>query len=1511
MVTSATQTSTTWEPTSHLRTAEIDTGRLAMRAAAEHFGSIATHACALLDESPEAGPALGLMLALIETGVGGQDLESLDDTIIARFAERFDMEPKLAAPLLSLLPAALANRLPWQSVQEVCDRLLSESTSNDLRRSIGRLTDVALNSMGYGSAWGRYFCGWRPWLIEQWKAFLLLGSGACPSAGARPVRPVRFLPDGHDAPAQGPSLDFTHCGKTGYLLGLLYGTTLVHSGAPERLAGWHRTSRPAFDPDPALRDDLLEIGSLPVPADSPEVTILERLTQTASLAFDEIVTGAAGVPGRMHDALARLLSFSSLGLPLADAAYLPAIPPIVIARAGEARPASGLPDMRASPEMQSLIDTANAWRHRAATHRELHASFLPLLSFFPPPSERELLDRLLENATEFADQTLSQLRLRQHRPLNDGRRTKLVTYWTLPEAAGQIRAGRLNITAPAHGDSFDVCTRTAAGAIYETPTIMAAARFDEIVGKWRITCEERATRMWQAPPALMTALGASLTEVLSNALAISDLTVAYNNGLISSKAFYLGNAALSNLSFSNDPSGALFVAHRLTLTIAADGRDHEATPAGTCVIGEPSGNGATLLYLQGDTAAWRAYASPRALLDDIEGDHLGVRTTLCERLPLSMRRLAANGTSTATLVREDKRQPIQIASQATLATLSADGTLAAADRDTAARIDQYRAWLSGAGTVETEQGVHQYRQRCMRAGTTLPGQPISVSLSDLRKLAHVETLRLRLSAAIPNVPELTRTHLVSRLTQAGLAPSDPDRIYVKTARRQAQSLSDLVIRESVLAQELQDLPLLTQDALGKFNFVRGKHSATGHGVLLRDVLDKTSMNALRQQIDNARTQFWNTSRGNVRKVLKSEFIAQVWLDRAQRKMPVEQVHIAARVAGPIELARLSTEELAREIGSPAVEREWLCVGGMTTTLMQVSVAGRPACLLIAPFAEGLRVIGFDSRAQLSDWFDAQMRNQTTRARITSTLRDTPPSDPMWHESARLDAQGQRDTTLPDTFTAVASAYEMRQHQHRSGAADTNASRPLLDLMGMFSKVDLALGVATWFMPFARPISFVYSTADLTIGTAGMGVGLLTNDQAVFQQSWQSVLSAIGAQGLAAVRFKAWLWVTRDPRFRYFVSEAPRAQEQLILGLHRVGGRFYAGIDSETRAYVRLDPATGFFRMERRALAESAKADAPFLRLSPSGEWHVVTQADHAPPTFDDPHVAWRIDEGFRARYDALRDKRNPVFERARKAVTSVASPGDGMPLTWHLRLRKLDFLDVTITDPETLGTLAGRVDFLQNGADASALIVPSPLADDAARLGAVFLGITQRARTYLANVRTGLLRGCTLVPPQYPVEGMIGVYNTLARGVTTVSARFMSDLGQLGSMTIRYLSPPSLAMGVQTLDTLFEGEQTTPRAYEMTAGVRTLLLGRRFLTVGPAQYYFFDPEFGIVVHHDYASVLHMLRSHLNAMSRVYALVSQGRTLAVDTREIDIVRLGEAELLRDLNELVPVRDALYL
>ncbi|VVE69527.1 Toxin Afp18 [Pandoraea captiosa] len=1505
MVTSATQTSTAREPTSHLRTAEIDTGRLAMRAAAEHFDSIATRACALVDESPEAGPALGLMLALIEMGIDGDDLVALDDTIIARFAGRFDTEPGPAASLLSLVPGALANRSPWQSVQEVCDGLLSESTWNRLRLSNGHRTEAPHDPTSYGSAWERYFCSWRPWLIQQWRAFLLLGSGACPLAG------VRCPPHGHDAPVRVPSLDFTRCGKTGYLLGLLYGTTLVHTGPPESLSGCHPTSSPAFDPDPAFHDGNSRLGSRPVPAHRPEVSILEQLAQTVSQAIDGIVTSAAAVPERMHGALTRLLSFSSFGPPLAHAAYLPAIPPIVIARAGEARPASGLPDMRASPEMQSLIDTANAWRHRAATYRELHASFSPLLSFSPPPSERELLDRLLENATEFADQTLSRLRVRQHRPLNDGQRTKLVTYWTLPEAAEQIRAGRLNITAPALGASFDVCTKTAAGAIYETPTIMTAARFDEIVDTWRVACEARATRMWQVPPSLMTVLSASLTEVLSNALAISDLTVAYNNGLISNKALYLGNAALANLSFSSDPSGALFVSHRLTLTIAADDREHVATPAGTCVIGEPSGNGTTLLYLQGDAAAWRAFASPQALLDDIEADRLGVRTTLCERLPLTMRGLAANGTSIATLVRDDKRQPIQIASQATLATLSTDGTLAAAARDTAPRIEQYRAWLSGAATVDTEQGVRQYRQRCMRAGMTLPGQPIGVSLSDLRKLAHLETLRLRVSAAIPNVPELTRTHLVERLTQAGLAPGDPDRIYVKTARRQAQSLSDLVIRESVLAQELQDLPLLTQDALGKFNFVRGKHSATGHGVLLRDVLDKTSMNALRRRLENARTQFWDTSRDNVRKILKSEFIAQVWLDRARRKMPVEQVHIAARIAGPIELARLSAEELAREIGSPAVEREWLCVGGMTTTLMQVSIAGRPPRLLIAPFTEGLRVIGFDNRQQLSDWFNAQMCNQTTRSRITSTLKDTPPSDPTWHESARLDAQGQRDTALSDTFTAVASAYEMRQHQHRSGSGDTNGTRPLLDLMSMFAKVDLALGVATWFMPFARPISFVYSAADLTIGAAGMGVGLLTNDQAVFQQSWQSVLSAIGAQGLAAVRFKAWLWVTRDPRFRYFVAEAPRAQEQLILGLHRAGGRFYAGIDSETRAYVRLDPTTGFFRMERRALADTAKADAPFLRLSSSGEWHVVTQADHAPPMFDDAHVAWRIDEGFRARYDALRDKRNPVFERARKAVTSVASPGEGMPLSWHLRLRKLDFLDATVTDPETLGTLAGRVDFLQNAADAGALIVPSPLANDAARLGATFLGITQRARTYQPNVRTGLLRGCTLVPSRYPVEGMIGVYNTLARGVTTVSARFMSDLAQFGSMTIRYLSPPSLALGVQTLDTLFDGEQTTPRAFEITAGVRTILLGRRFRTVGPAQYYFFDPEFGIVVHHDYASVLHMLRSHLNAMSRVYALDSQGRTLAVDTREIDIPRLGEVELLRELNELVPVRDALYL
>jgi len=1473
----------------------VDAGHANVLRSVTHFDRLATGARTILNESPETQPALGLMLRLAEEGVCRADLVALNDGLLDRFAHAFDTHPWLTTHLLDTLPGRLAQRAPWESVEDVCHSLLSSSALRDLERSVTRAEGSLPETCRYGSAWGRHFCQWRRSIVDAWQDFLLLGSGA------RASNDIVRMTLTSSPPAKARILDFGRAGATGYALGMLFASSFCQTARPDLPPLLPRYRSPTLDVDFECSAAGTCTRQPHNPVAEPTQPILGRLEHIVGNLEQFVMETAVPVIRHLPYALDRLLFPPPLMFPTTAADSSATSAPPSVRREALAPPA--LPDMSVSPELQRLINTAHFWRHRAATHKALYAAFSPLLAFSPPPSEAELLRSQFANVTEFVGFELSDLRLRRHAP-TDQSRIKRVTHWALQDAAQRVRDRRLNIVHPTHGESFDISLETRPGAVFETSSVMTAGRFESIVAQWDAACRERAARTWQPPAAFETMATSHLTNVTVSALAISDLTLTYVNGQISHEAFHLAHAALSNATLSNDPSAPAFLAHRLELTIRKNGQDYVAAPAGTCVIGKPSGKGVTLLYLQGDSPAWRAYASYDALFDAIDDDTLSLRATLSERLPIPMRDQAAKDVALITLREASVELPLQIASQATLDVIKADGPLQAIQPDTAPRIAQYGNWLSGVSTEGMEQGLHAFRHDCARASIALPGRPIDISLDDVRRIARLETLRFNLSMAVPQIRRITRRHLMDRLGQAGFHPHDPDHIYVKLAHREAMTLTDAVLRSTSLEAPWWELPLLDRNAGGKYRTIVPLGSSQASPTMASDVIDKTWAEGLHRSLNDATTQFWETSRANVRKVLKSEFIAQVWLMREQRKMPIDQVHIAARVAGPIELARFDGDELAREIGAPNVEREWLSIGGVTTSLMRVSIAGRSPCLLIAPYDEGLRVHGFDDRDRMASWLREQLRDETSRERIASTFVGPRPAAPSWHEQPKFDVQSMRDARSVDTFTTVASTYEARPQQPNAAPGDTPTARPLIAVMNMFSKVDIAFGLGTWFLPFARPASTVYSMMDAGIGLTGIGVGAATHNKDLFGQGWQSILSAIGAQGLAASNFKAKLLITGDPRYKYFVSEAPVAAEASITGLHRVGTRFYAAIDAETRAYVTFDESTGYFRMTREASSDVASPDAPLMHMSPSGNWHVVSPSGSTPPVLDDSHTAWRIDQGFRSRYATLRDARTPAFDIARRSVTTVDTSATTMPLSWQLRLLKLDFLNPAESDPEVLGKLAGRIAYLQNAVDAAETVVLSPLADDARRLGATYLGVTQSPRMYVGHVRMGLLRACALVPYRYSIESMVMLFNQQARLLPELSAWLVADLSQLGRIDIRYLDLSPTAPNVRTLDNLFAGRQDTSRAFEVTAGERTVLLGRHIGRGGAVAHYFFDPANAIVVHPDSAVVLGLMRDHLKA-------IFEGVMPSVNAREIDLEWLSDIRVVRPFTEAVPIRIALHI
>ncbi|VVE06044.1 dermonecrotic toxin domain-containing protein [Pandoraea anhela] len=1488
-------------PRARFGDASVDAQPSIVIANVARFDALSTAACTMFDEPPEAQTALGLLLRLAEYNVCVEDLAALNDDLIGRFADAFGDDPWRATYLVDRLPVALAAREPGTRVEAVCETLLDAAAGHDFEPAVACPAAPAPATSRFGGAWRRYFCDWRTSIVEAWRDFLLLGSGA--RASHRHLR--RASPP--EAAYAAPALDFTRNGKTGYVLGLLFMSSLCH----ERRPGLPDRRHPVFAaPGMALVDEACfnipdNIATMP----TPDRTMLDRIGRMLAESTRVVRRLSRPAAGALHATLDRVLSFPSCPFPAAEA-YLPSRPALLVTN-GTAN-VSPFPSMAASPEMQRLMSVAQLWQHRAATHTELRAGFSPMLTFTPLPDEQTLLDGLLGAADELRSVTLSELRLRRYMPAEDDKRAKRVTYWPLLEAADNIRSGKLNLTATPAGVDFDICVETPAGAIYETPTIMSSGRFDAIVSRWIVACRERASRTWELSADLAKRANGSLIAAVSTSLASIDLSLAGSSGVLPSQALRLGQATLANISLSDDPSANVFFSHRLEFSVRLDnGTTQLATPAGTCIVSAPAMNDTTLLYVQGDAQTWRAYPSPQALLDDIGSNETSLHSLLCDRLPLSLRRCARTQLPVIRLRHQQVRRPLALATQATLATIAADGPLRLIHPGTRPRLAQYLAWLSGADSGDVAQRLRQRRAQEPHDAPRSPDRSPDVSLSDVAAIAHIADLRHRVSLSIPRVRLMTRQHLTTQLKRCAALRTDPEKVYVKTSWLEAQSLTDVALSPTLRLDKLANLPLLVQGSSG-LREMPGSPPLTKRSPLFKDVFDATSAQTLRTKLDKASKTFWDTSRDHVRNVIKSEFITQVWLHRTYGRMSDALVAIASHVAGPIELGRLSSDALEQTIETPAVEREWLRIAGRTTTLMSASVAGQSPCLLIAPYTEGLRVYGFDDRAQLTTWFERQMRNETTRARVAATLAEFTSPTAAWLEKARLDETGERETAARDTFTAVASAYETRQQMHWKHDSDGHSvMRPVLAIMDALAKFDLALGAGTWLQPAARPISIAYSAADLGIGMISLVGGLMADDTDLSKQGWHSVLSAIGAQGMRAAHFRALMILTGDMRYKYFVADAPHEEEVLINGLHRVAGRFYAAIDADTRAYVSFDDATGFFRMVHADPAAPISDTAPLLTLTPGGEWHVPVQSDFPVPALDEPQIAWRIDQGFRARHDRLRDGRHVVFERARRAVTSAGASGTTTQLRWQLRLRKLEFLDLTEHDLETLGTLAGRIDFLQNAVDASELFVISPLANDAARLGAVYREVIQRPRVYIGYVHAGLMRACALVSPELRIEAMVDMFNQLARWPPSVTAEFVNDLSEFGQTAIRYIDEPSLSLGLPSLDTLFDGEPRGARAFEITAGTRKLLLGRRLRGTGAQEYYFMDPAVAIVVHANYAKVLSMMRAHLGALARPYELVSEGTVLAVETNEIDLPRLAEVKLYRSQTERIPARIALHI
>ncbi|VVE17330.1 Toxin Afp18 [Pandoraea morbifera] len=1497
--------------------------------------------------SSVGGMAWAVRRLLTDAGVAAHEIDLLTQVVTGHVEPYVDEMPFfLVLQAVRMAGQKLRDRVPWESPDDICQRALSQSSWRSLARSLNRSVAI-VPEVGRWGDWQRVSSNWRHRVCDTIVHAAQMGAGAAPS------RPLALRGAGHDSDftLPTPSLDFTCAGKTGYLLGALYASSLLPQ---QRCVARARHAAPANGTALASAPATLARGE-PVPAPTP----LRARTQSGCAACEASqapATGTSSPPGSpqphcvtpgqarptaVDDAQTRLTNFvrdigaaiaslATLGLPAAEAAGAGAFrtPGIVLRSAAWSAPPrrDEINFLTSSPAVRQLVDSANAWRHRNAVQSELHTTFAPSMALAMPADKDQLLEDLLEAQASLVGVDLSTLRLRRHRSIPGGQRHKAVKYWRLYDAAERILSGELNITAHGADVTFDVSQETPAGAVYEAPTLLTASRWMMIVTQWDIRCQARANMTWIMPARLADDANSELTQALQTALALSDLAMTNAYGLISRTALQTARHALVAALI---PGNEDTVNHAHALQLSLDGSDstHPATPAGTFVITQHARDGVALLYLMGEPLAWRAFDSPDALHDAIARNLDGLRDTLLARAPEAFRRSARTGGLTSALGDGPPTPPMQIARQATLAVMDAEAPLVLVAPATPARVDAYCRWLSGETNAAIEQALERTYATRKADGLPVASRAPLVPLQDIHYIERMQRLRASLSMAIPTPVALARRLAQGALARRGLTDVDPDDVYVMlseppvTVSLTNATITKMTSPQTTASGQLLQRPARTATATEPLRRDDGETPSPGARELLADMTPQ----GYAQQAIEAFGAFWHAHRREVRSVLKSEFIAQVRLQRAARTLSVEQANIAARIAGPIELSRLDASQLGQRIPAPNVRREWLTVQGRASTLLMIGAPQRNAKLLLAAYPDGLQVHGFESRQALDAWFLSQTRDDETRRKLARTFA-SPASSPApspatsaivtdnWLAGRGPDTLGTAVTQPEDTFALLTDAYQRLSTHALGDDADSGSDTRWVNVMRAIANADLAFGVGSWVLPTTRPVGIGISMLDLALGTVGEIVGVATDRDDLRSQGWRSMLSAVGSQGIALARFRALGFLTGDAKFRYFIEEAPNRHERLIPGLYRSGGRLYASVDMATRAYTEFDPASGFFRLVPAERATGVAADGPLARLSSGGHWHTISPGDGAAPPLDDPLIAWRIEQGFRRRLDAVTSLRDRRFDDARRAVTT-AQALEGQRLTaagirWQLRLLKLEFLDPAIDDVETLGTLAGRIGELQNLFDSSAVIAVGSLEQRAQAVGAGYIQISQSPRVFLSHIRAGLVRATAVAGLRGNPHLVVQRFNVLARLPPQASEPLMGDLSWIGSIESKFREVPAApgAPGPE-FATLFERAPDTSLAYQLNIGARRYLLGRSVNARGAASYYFLDPDTGMVIHHDPEALLDLAREHLNDAAHAYGLPTDGTPPLVDILEVDAERLSRTDIYRDPFRVLSVREAL--
>jgi len=1479
----------------------------------------------MLDIPRDLAAALGFTLHVIESRLSQSELDQLIRNDLPDIAQVLAANEDHAPLILDSLTKALSLRRPSESVRDVMQRAVSTSALRDLQRSVSRAEAGDLAHTLPADQWRAQVTQWLRLLHEAAVRFRWAGSGHDPKARHGHPSESAFPAAQPLASAPRPP-NFRDAGVMGFVLWWLYATQTTTAPG----------SRAAFE---TTRSAHLVDAASPFAEPSGEGTLTRLADAVLAYRSGQHAPGAQDqasdvIPFRdnvahVNDLRARRsaeqASVSSTATPAGQFVEASSTPAVVPA------PRPEIDGIASSATFHEEVATFigllrnRTMEHKAAfrlTQSTVNLTQIIETSFTRRLTRAALPDKsapTLDNVFLYQFDTFDFPDAPQSYDIRHLQRSALRSRTPIVDAAMRIVSGQQQLRIENYGVyAGDLKEHRKHPASEQVPGL-SIDTFLGALTEWKWLGQQGASSI--EAQRFLKKLDASQRH-----MARDDLQLSYAAGHLSADAVVLGQIVLDTPVYASQ--GPLEYVRTYTVHLTGSGVPDTMPIAAMFATTEHEDDGRALLYLAGDAHPWREYANLSALQADLASATSGLTGAVRARLPLRVTSSArstppdtqhAPRNDTGFRLKPSAADPLVVARAASLTVVLDDIAFDVTRATAPARAGDYAAWFAGA----TPHARYQSLQSGTSLGTSLPpgarpaARVIALPEDIESSIESLLDLRAQVSMLLPDERRIARAAARDALKALDAEALDPDLIRLEictqtssppgTSSGNATTITSMSLTNAVLEAVSGRPPVpLAGQVMRLARVARSPNAPAGQAASTPPLPDanafmrRVPFDHFQENYRNALEDFIAARHGSLRQVLRASFGIDALSLALQQKLDPAQVALAQAVA---EDSQRGDNRIPIGVAPPTrYSREWISLGGVPTRLMLFTDAQTHKVLMYAPGTGNGEVTGFDSRAAMQTWLTEQARSPDGRRRLLSLLQPHRKRE----ANAKLEAfaaEASTTDTLPDTvgapvdgdtFQVVADRMLNHSSAYLNATLTTgNSGESVVGVARAIRWIDMTMGLGTWAADIVRPASISASISDGMIGALLAAFG----DEHTRPEGWKSLATAIGSQGISALRLQILSRLPGGAKYHFFVDGPLDGVSGVIDGLYYVDGEFIAHVDEFTYAHLTFDFGAGEFRLWHPETNELG----PHMRLDATGGWRVIPQSEvGASSSLNEPHLAYEIDQAYGARLEAVRNEatlaERKVFRNAKnEAYLRGTRPiGERAPATYHMLL----FIAPEISDYATLGEIAGEVENAL-AAEASSELV-SDIETEAAAGGAVVTRVTDIPGVPAGTLDNGMVRAMAVAVRDGEEGTLLAHQSEFAMAPEApATQQYVDQMQSLGASEYAGNAIHSGADSVRTfsidnLGAALDGKANIERIYEMTTPHHIMLFGRRVIRMR-TEYFFFDPATGIVVHPDKAVVLETTIRHLKRMSATYGAFRFPGGPAVMMRRVDVGQLTHAPI----------------